>query len=355
MGRAEDIFERISREGEYAIDEFILTRKSEELFLDFKRSADNGGGSRLHLDDRSNLGRAVSGFANSEGGVIVWGVDCRRDASGADVARCKHPLVDIAAFVSWLEGSVSGCTMPACSGVRSIPVPTSGIGSSGFAATYVPKSARAPHQDLLKGGHYYIRAGSDFSPAPYGVLAGLFGKRPEPFIFHQLYIEPVHVSSEESAVHATIGFILVSDGPGIARDLFVTIDIFHPGGKSSISLEHGDQAVFDCYRLYGGHFSVVSKDGFKLPPGGRVHALTMRLKLIAPFTRDAFYMDVNYGCSGAPTRQKIVLRDSTTLQLICNTIADLPEAERTDFFTKEFLGELGPGELNERVPMVSTR
>jgi hypothetical protein len=32
MGRAEDIFERISREGEAAIDEFILTRKSEELF-----------------------------------------------------------------------------------------------------------------------------------------------------------------------------------------------------------------------------------------------------------------------------------------------------------------------------------
>jgi hypothetical protein len=352
MGRAEDIFERISREGEAAIDEFILTRKSEELFLDFKRSADGGSGGRLHSNDRNNLGRAISGFANSEGGVIVWGVDCRPEAGGADVARCKYPLVDSAAFVSWLEGSVSGCTMPACSGVRSIPI--SGTGSTGFAATYVPKSMRAPHQELTRGG-YYIRAGSDFLPAPYGVLAGLFGKRPEPFIFHQLYIEPVHVLSEESAVHAVIVLILVSDGPGIARDLFVTIDIFHPGGKSSISLEHGDEAVFNYYHLYGGHLSVVSRDGFKLPPGGRTHALTLKIRFIPPFTHDAFYMNVNYGCSGAPTRQKTVLRDSTTLQSLCRTIADLPEEERTGFFTKEFLRELGPGELTERTPMALTR
>ncbi len=353
MGRAEDIFERISLEGEAAIDEFILTRKSEELFLDFKRSADEGSAGHLHQNDRNNLGRAISGFANSEGGVIVWGVDCRPGPGGADVARFKFPLVDSAAFASWLESAVSGCTMPACTGVRSISI--AGNEDAGFAATYIPKSARAPHQDLARGG-YYIRAGSDFLPAPYGVLAGLFGKRPEPFVFHQLYIEKsIQISSQESAVDAVVGFVLVSDGPGIARDLFMSLDLLHPGGKSSFFLEHTHETIFDYYHHFGIHLSVISKDGFKLPPGGRIHVLTIKIHLVPPFTGDGLYLNLSYGCSGAPTRQRTLTREATTLERLCRTIGGLPSEERNAFFISEFLGELGPGELTERSPMVGER
>jgi hypothetical protein len=77
MGRAEDLFKRLCDLGETAIDELFYDRQSEELFLDFKRSANGGKGQRLHQDDRKNLAKAISGFGNSEGGVIVWGVDCR--------------------------------------------------------------------------------------------------------------------------------------------------------------------------------------------------------------------------------------------------------------------------------------
>ncbi|MEO6195951.1 MAG: ATP-binding protein [Thermoanaerobaculia bacterium] len=101
MNRAAFIFDWLSAEGEKAIDELIYTRKSEELFLDFKRSADEGAGGRLNQKDRENLARALSGFANSEGGVIVWGIDCRPGKDGADIPLSKIPLVDSAAFVSW--------------------------------------------------------------------------------------------------------------------------------------------------------------------------------------------------------------------------------------------------------------
>ena len=55
MGRAEEIFEKIKRDGIVAVDEFFVQRQSEELFLDFKRSADNGEGTKLHENDRHNL------------------------------------------------------------------------------------------------------------------------------------------------------------------------------------------------------------------------------------------------------------------------------------------------------------
>lgn len=71
MERAQELFERIKTQGKPAIEEFILTQKAEELFLDFKRSADNGTGRSLNQNDRKNLAKAISGFGNSEGGVVV--------------------------------------------------------------------------------------------------------------------------------------------------------------------------------------------------------------------------------------------------------------------------------------------
>ncbi|MBR6408801.1 MAG: putative DNA binding domain-containing protein, partial [Alphaproteobacteria bacterium] len=77
MSRAEDIFQKLIYFGEDALDEFILNMQSEELFLDFKQAVSTGkNNNTLHKDDRKNLAKAISGFGNSEGGVIVWGVVC---------------------------------------------------------------------------------------------------------------------------------------------------------------------------------------------------------------------------------------------------------------------------------------
>ena len=88
--RAKELFDRLVSEGESAINEFIAEAASEELFLDFKRSANNGDGPRIHQDDRNNLAKAVSGFGNSEGGTIVWGVECSPTKSRGDVASGKN-------------------------------------------------------------------------------------------------------------------------------------------------------------------------------------------------------------------------------------------------------------------------
>lgn len=108
MGRAEELFDRLRLQSEAAVDAMIADRQSEELFLDFKRSADNGAGDKLHQNDRQNLSKALSGFGNSEGGVIVWGVDCRNQKNSGDVAQCKVPIDNPRRFKSWLEAAVSG-------------------------------------------------------------------------------------------------------------------------------------------------------------------------------------------------------------------------------------------------------
>ena len=110
MGRAEDLFKRLSDGGETEIDRLIVDRQSEELFLDFKRSADDGRGNRLHDNDRTNLAKAISGFGNSEGGVIVWGVDCRNQDNRGDVARAKSGAA-LYQETSWCG---AGTQLPGC-------------------------------------------------------------------------------------------------------------------------------------------------------------------------------------------------------------------------------------------------
>ena len=93
MERAEDIFNDIVERGMDAIEDFILTRKSEELFLDFKRSANDGDQDTLDSGDWKNISKAISGFGNSEGGVIVWGVSCGKVKGRGDIPDALRALV----------------------------------------------------------------------------------------------------------------------------------------------------------------------------------------------------------------------------------------------------------------------
>jgi hypothetical protein len=82
MSRALELFKRIRAGGAAEVERMIDDEVVEELFLDYKRSSTVLPTRKLAEDDRKNFAKAVGGFANSEGGVIVWGVDCRQTDRG---------------------------------------------------------------------------------------------------------------------------------------------------------------------------------------------------------------------------------------------------------------------------------
>ena len=65
------------------IANFIANGQEEHLQLDFKTVTGPALNAR---DDRKNLAVAMSGFANSSGGLIVWGVVARKNEAGIDCA-----------------------------------------------------------------------------------------------------------------------------------------------------------------------------------------------------------------------------------------------------------------------------
>jgi hypothetical protein len=303
MGRAEDLFRRLSEGGEAAIDALVADRQSEELFLDFKRSADSGAGSRLHDDDRGNLAKAISGFGNSEGGVVIWGVDTSRLSREGDVASAKVPIENPRRLLSWIGGAVSGCTLPPHPNVRSVAIIRSDE-DRGFVITYMSKSSSAPHQ-CIRPPQFYIRSGSSFVPAPYGVLAGLFGRRPEPAVFHMWSTTPVaYQRSREDrplAAEFVVGFVLANDGPGIARDLYVNGIFAPPGPNTTIALQVTDRSNWTGQFAYGFTISLVSIDAFKLAPKASVEPLHFLCSFAPPFDHNMFYR-INFGAQGTPVR-----------------------------------------------------
>jgi len=282
MSRAEDIFTQIKSSGLDAIQGFIISRESEELFLDFKRSSDSGGANRLSQNDRNNLAKAISGFGNSEGGVIVWGVDCSQDPTEGDVAKALFPIINVSRFKSWIEGAISGCTVPPHSKVVNFAIlDESGI--NGFLVTLIPKSMNAPHQMLPKK-QYYIRAGSDFVPTPHDVLSGLFGRRPQPHVFHMFTFAPAHIEGQR--VKIQVGFLIRNQGPGIASNVFITLFLYEwPGDDASCGFQPSDPQNWSGTWSFGRHLSLIAKDSLKLPPNAHFQPVIMEAFIEPPFEK----------------------------------------------------------------------
>lgn len=294
MGRAEDLFRRLEINGETYIDELIETRKSEESFLDFKRSSNNGSTPKLDQGDRNTLARALSGFANSEGGVIVWGVDCSRDPNLGDVATAKFPLANPQRFTSLLEGVLSGCTVPAVQGCRSIAIASQ---SGGYVATLIPRSGNAPHQ-MTQDKRYLIRAGSNFEPVPHAVLAGMFGRHPQPVVHTNFVLSPLSIAGEVLQIRC--GLMLVNAGSVVAEDCFISMLVAKKGGANAkLNFEPGDSRIFKHVSATGADFSAMASREFRLPPGGFINAFEISW-FITGSVSEGLRWNLTAGCSGAP-------------------------------------------------------
>lgn len=299
MGRAEDLFQNLEQKGEVYIDELIETRKSEEAFLDFKRSANNGSTSRLDDNDLKNLSRAISGFANSDGGVVIWGVDCSRHPEIGDVAQAKIPLENPHRFVSLLEGAMSGCTVPSVQGCRSIPIPSS---TGGYVATLIPSSFNAPHQ-LTKEKKYLIRAGSNFEPVTHGVLAGMFGRRPQAVVFPNIKLD--QASFSETHVMGIYGtLMLVNSGNVVAEDCFASAVVYQTGTEDAKDAifrftPGSNSTMFTACTAAGIDYSMMANRNFRLPPGGFVNVFNFSWHLLQAPTQGV-HIKITAGCGGAP-------------------------------------------------------
>ena len=311
MSRAEDIFEKLIYFGEDALDEFIRERQTEELFMDFKQASSNGKhGWSLSPDDRRNLAKCISGFGNSEGGVIVWGVECSRDVDVGDVAKAKIKVKNVHRFMSWVESAISGCTIPSHNKVRNHIICVDENGD-GYLATYIPKSTIAPLMTTI-GNHIYIRSGSNNVPAPYAVIAGMFGRRPQPDIALKLENKTLEVLENDNEdvlyphtidippqkyVKITFDIMCENDSNAIARELYLTCTTENSGGEYN-RVRFVDYNMMTSYLGIEKHLNLITKPELRLPPRGVLKFCKVEL-MLAEFIEDDILINGVIGADGA--------------------------------------------------------
>lgn len=154
------------------VEQFVADGREEDLSLDFKTV---NGSELRNGDDKRNLAISLSGFANSAGGVLVWGVGTQKNATGQDAANRLQPIDNAGLFVARLHEFTPIFVTPIVSGVghRAIERPD----GTGFAATLVPESDVGPHMALNGLNRYYKRSEDRFYPLQHFDVADMFGRR----------------------------------------------------------------------------------------------------------------------------------------------------------------------------------
>lgn len=135
-------------------------KASENEILDFKLA--KSGEAPLETEDKANLAKALSGFANTKGGILVWGVYCAKDENGEDCVQSLKPISNVAAFKSDIQSTLSQLTAPAVQGVEIFCILEDDSKSSGYVVLHVPASTVPVESVFKKCKGFYERAGTSF-------------------------------------------------------------------------------------------------------------------------------------------------------------------------------------------------
>jgi Predicted transcriptional regulator containing an HTH domain and an uncharacterized domain shared with the mammalian protein Schlafen len=204
------------------------------LHLDFKTI---GNANMRGNDDKRNLAKCLSGFANSSGGIIVWGVDARKNAQGIDCASAAAEIAPVRLFLSRLNELTGDAVSPIVDGIQHKAIETTQ--DSGFAVTLVPESESGPYMAKLGEDRYYKRSGDSFYKMEHFDLEDMFGRRQKP----RLLIHLSNLSVPDDNTHEDLRFNVQNTGRATARHVgffvnFENVEIAQVIGSHLQNISH---------------------------------------------------------------------------------------------------------------------
>ena len=154
-----DLFDELVPHGHELLVKMIEARAQENVSLEFKEKRDPSRGG-FDADDRRNLGKTLSAFSNSMGGVLVFGVRAEKNEDGIDCATELKPISEIELFLSEANSLIGQIISPMNDGIRAGIVEIDENENIGFLAVSIERSERRPHRSEAKGDKaYYKRIG----------------------------------------------------------------------------------------------------------------------------------------------------------------------------------------------------
>jgi len=235
------------------INQLIKDREPESLHLEYKRF---GNDSSM----KKNYASIVSGLANADGGIVIWGIGTRRPG-GEDVAFESRPsdnATDICRrFNQWKDEA----TNPPVEGVMNKIVEAEN--GNAFICTYVPASDGGPHMAMLGVNQYKQRRAGRTSAMEHFEVADMFGKRPRPTLALEYRLRVAGIIDHKYKMSIII--FVKNTGRGAARDIYAVIRPSHNailfsegihGSDGGYGLKHVPQAPDKGGHIFCGGSSI---------------------------------------------------------------------------------------------------
>jgi hypothetical protein len=205
----------------------------EDEWLDFKGFPQN--------DDAKKIwSKALSGYANTTDGLIIWGIDARKvQPRNIDAASGLRLVSDPPAFESKLRDWIRDATNPPIMNIEYQSF--TNVTGEGFVICLIPKSMHKPHRAEFADKQYYFRAGDDFLIAGPDLLRTLFYPESKPYLWLEvgLYFQlnPIDLAKEyhrrptgfaynkliNSTSSMTYSVMLHNTGTATAKDVYVVV------------------------------------------------------------------------------------------------------------------------------------
>ena len=284
------------------IEQLIGT--AEDLYFDAKALSNE---SFAASSNQGTLAKAISAFANADGGVIVYGLEAKKDAQGRDVVQAAKPLADPALVQSKILGLVGQILQPPVEGI--LVETRVGPENRGYVLVLVPPSDSIPHR--VKSGHeYYRRHGSTSLPMEHYELEEIFGRRRRPVL--ELYYRIVRrIGNVADGYYAMIAIGLRNTGRGIARfpGLFLeNVKAFPPGFDGSGNVGLAPLPTSDFRNLLHG-----ANNDRAIYPGMELDVVALQHRLDITRVQGTSQI-VDVSCSDLLTRYEIYSEDMPTVR-----------------------------------------
>ena len=203
----------------------VLLRKMATNKTPESESLEFKGGRISETEAKKYWSQALSGFANTGGGVLIFGIKTdrveppeggRKIDTAVDVDLVRNP----SQFVQLLKDNHLGATTDPVQGVEYLAVPAEPDGS-GFVVCVVPEGNNKPYRaELDPSKQYFQRVGDKLLIIPHALLRSRFYPR----LMSKFEITAVVTSAEGPGIeYIEFTSSILNQGTATARDLLMNI------------------------------------------------------------------------------------------------------------------------------------
>ena len=167
---------------------------------------------------REHWSKGLSGFANSGGGILIWGIQTK-PKDNYDIPDKIVLVANAKELAGKLDTWKSTVVDPPVLGTEVRAILWSG--EKGFVVAYIPESSLKPHQAKAEQchGQYYIRVGHQTLPTTQPLLRTLFYPQFNPV----LSLIATTIDGGVSRGH-TVSFRIRNEGVATLYDIYAVID-----------------------------------------------------------------------------------------------------------------------------------